>query len=503
VTSSAVGAFDPGPDGWVRTLLVLNGVVAGTLAVLPAARSASDRRTAYGALEPASRRDPLTGLDDRRGLLSEIGTWLDATPAQRPAVLFVDLDGLKWINDSRGHAAGDQILISVAHRMRAAARPTDLLARLGGDEFVVGLRGVRDAGEALAVAERLLAALAEPVHVPGAGELFPRASIGVAVAEATSTAEGLLLDADAAMYRAKAEGGSQVSLFNPVMQAAARRRHAVEHALHSALRDRQLDLHFQPIVTTGEQRIVGFEALARWRHDQLGVVSPTEFVPAAETSGLIHDLGAELLVRALSEAVTWPPAPDGTDYTLAINVSWLQLARGGFPGLLAEALNTSGVDPSRICVEVTETALSDAVDAVAAALLLVQTMGVSVAIDDFGTGHASVRYLTQLPIDVVKIDRSFVVGVGADDRADGIVAGIVAMARSRSLTVIAEGVEVPRQLAALERFGVPLAQGYLLGRPLPAPQLSRLIGAPVPALRLVPTPVVHPVIHPVIPRQRP
>jgi EAL domain-containing protein (putative c-di-GMP-specific phosphodiesterase class I) len=305
-----------------------------------------------------------------------------------------------------------------------------------------------------------------------------------------------LLAAEAALRRAKVDGGSQVVLFHPSMRRQSRRPYDIEQALLGAVRDGSVTVHYQPVFGTDEEGIVGFEALARWTDPRLGPVSPDEFIPVAEATGMIHELGAVVLERALRDAAQWPLRPDGRPYTVAVNVSWMQLARPGFSSLLASALNATRVDPDQVCIELTETAITDSMDLVSASLLLIRTMGVHVAIDDFGIGHATLRYVTQLPIDAVKLDRTFVMNVDTDERPRSVVAAVVAMAASRGLRLVAEGVETQAQLAALRELGVRQVQGFLLGVPAPVEQVLDLLGQSARPLRAVPPWVVHPVIPP-------
>lgn len=433
----------------------------------------------------------------RRRLHDAIAQWVVGGDASAPAVLAVDVDELRSINDAHGSAAGDEVVRAVGDRLSAAARPEDLVTHLGGGRYAVVVRYARDPAEAVAIAGRMLGSVTSPVMLPTADEVVPRASIGVTVGAVGRDAAATLLDAEAALRRAKRDGGSQVLLFHPSMRRQSRRTYDIEHALHAAIREGAIGIRYQPIAGTGDEGIVGFEALARWTDPRLGPVAPDEFIPVAEATGMIHELGADILERALRDASRWPTRPDGRPCTIGVNVSWMQLARPGFSSLLASVLNATGADPDQVCIELTETAITESMDLVSASLLLIRTMGVHVSIDDFGIGHATLRYLTQLPIDGVKLDRTFVTRVDEDERPRSVVAGVVAMASARGLRLVAEGVETQQQMDALRDLGVPQVQGFLVGPALASEDVPALLGHGARPLRAVPPPrVLHPVIPP-------
>ena len=432
-----------------------------------------DRKTIEAQLAHQATHDLLTALPNRARLLQLMSA--SFATAEPMALLFVDLDRFKWVNDSLGHEAGDLLLVEVADRLRRLLRPNDVVARLGGDEFVVLAHGVRQASTAVALADRIADALRRPVLLPGDRESYASASIGIAVAGDGDRPETLLRDADTAMYQAKAAGGAAHALFTPSMRAATVRHHELESALRRAVRAGELSVVYQPEVRLAEGSVRAFEALVRWNDPVWGAVPPGEFVPIAEESDLILELGVWVLRQALADAASWPLLADGTRATLAVNVSRRQLAQPGFPAIVASLLAEARMPASAVCLEVTETALTQDVESVVVALHELRHLGIAIAIDDFGTGHASLTYLTRLPVDWLKVDRTFVSGLGQDARSAAIVGAVTAMARAFGLQVVAEGVEDDAQLAALRRLDVDLAQGYYFSRPVPATYVPGLI----------------------------
>ena len=441
-----------------------------------------ERKVVEAKLAHQATHDMLTGLPNRAELMELMAA---AFEAQEPlALLFIDLDRFKWSNDSLGHEAGDRLLVEVADRLRRVLRPGDVVARLGGDEFVVLAHGVREVSTAVALADRVMEVVRRPVSLPAGRESYASASIGIAIAGAEDGPDTLLRDADTAMYQAKAAGGASYALFTPSMRAAAVRHHELEGALRRAVRAEELTVWYQPEVRLVDGTVRAFEALVRWTDPVWGPVAPSEFVPIAEESDLIQELGVLVLRQALAAAATWPTLPDGSRPVLAVNVSRRQLAQPGFPAQVAAALASSGDPASSVCLEITETALTQNVESVVTALHELRHLGVQIAIDDFGTGHASLTYLTRLPVDVLKVDRTFVSGLGRDDRSAAVVAAVTAMGRAFGLTVVAEGVEDDGHLDALRAIDVDLAQGFLFSRPVPADHVARLLrdDAPAPAV---------------------
>ncbi|MBY8850427.1 bifunctional diguanylate cyclase/phosphodiesterase [Saccharothrix longispora] len=414
------------------------------------------RRALEDALRERSERDELTGLFGRRHFLGLVDRALAA--GARVALLLVDLDRFKEVNDTAGHQAGDRRLVEAARLLRSTTGPDDVVARLGGDEFAV-LTAVPDDGDGgVPLAERVLAALAGP------GGRAIRASIGIAVpgrAGTGRTSEDLLRDADVAMYVAKREGGGRARSFERAMgeDVAARQRDQAD--LRAALTNEELVLHYQPIIDLAEARTTHAEALVRWRHPGRGLLGPDRFIGLAEETGLIVPLGAHVLRSACGQAVRWQRG--GHPLGVAVNVSPWQLAGEAFPRQVDELLTTTGLEAGLLTVEVTESVWAD--EAAMRVLMDVRDLGVRIALDDFGTGYSSLNYLRRYPFDLVKIDKSFTDGLGEDDRTEGVVRCIIDLAAVLGARTVAEGVETPDQARWLRDAGCGYLQGYLFGRP--------------------------------------
>lgn len=435
----------------------------------------TDRKAARDELRALATHDPLTGLANRAELLAEITRAVSASQrsARSTAVLMMDLDRFKAVNDTLGHAAGDELLIAAARRLNEVVRAGDLVARLGGDEFVVVMRELADPSEAARAAGRLVQAFQAP-FVVGDRELFATASVGVAIAAPTTRAGDLLREADTAMYAAKEAGRDRVSLFNEDLRTAVATRMTIEADLRHALDRGELAVWYQPEVDLSSGAAVALEALLRWFHPDGSVWTADRFVDIAEETGLILDIGDWVLRQACTHGAAWAAAHPDHPVTVRVNVSALQLAETGLVEALDSALSASGLDPALMCVEITETALLRRTTTTAANLAAIHARGISLAIDDFGTGYASLTYLNQYPIDVIKIDRSFVTeAAGADD---GLVAGIIALATTLGITVTAEGVEHPTQASRLRQMGCPSAQGWLYSAAVPAEDVPGLLG---------------------------
>ena len=420
--------------------------------------------------------DPLTGLPSRLLLMNRLEAAIariDRT-GTHVAVLFIDLDRFKVVNDSLGHHAGDRLLVAVADRLRAAARRHELAARFGGDEFVIVCEDIADARDAVAVAERLLRTLSRPFDfddVPA----FVGGSIGIAVTSDPDAAPAdLVRDADAAMYRAKQAGGGRWSIFDQVVRDRAVARQATEAALRSAIENDELVVHFQPEVSVATGEIVGVEALVRWERPGAGLVSPADFIPIAEETGLIVPIGRWVLNAACMQAKDF----DDGRLVIRVNVSARQLAEPGLADTVKEALAASGLPPERLVLEVTESVVLEDGDRSVAALQALRDIGVGVSLDDFGTGYCSLSYLRRLPIDSLKIDRSFVRGLGHEADDDSIVTSVIDLARSMGVSVVAEGVETEAQLAGLRARGCDTMQGFLFARPGPASAVAALMAQP-------------------------
>jgi diguanylate cyclase (GGDEF)-like protein/PAS domain S-box-containing protein len=442
---------------------------------------AFERHTVDEALRHRVLHDSLTGLPNR---LSFVDSLQDAlrrgTASGSPVgVLFLDLDHFKLINDSIGHHAGDDLLREVAPRLRAHLRPGDVVARFGGDEFGILVDRLADEEEALAIADRVAGAFAEPYSMGGADH-FVSASIGVAVARPVGRepvdAEMLIRDADAAMYRAKERGRGRCEMFDAEMRARAVRRLEVERELRGALDRNELELHYQPLIALGSGEIVGLEALVRWQHPQRGVLDPGEFVSIAEDSGLIEPIGRWVQETACRQALVWHALqPDRRPLDVSVNLSARQVAHRDLADSVAEILARTGLEPVNLRLEITESSLVEESATATATLAALSEIGVRLVLDDFGTGYSSLAYLNRFPFDALKIDRSFVEGLGIEQERTAIVEAVIGMARALSLDAIAEGVENEAQLSELRRLGCDYAQGHLFSRPLAPQKVTELL----------------------------
>ncbi len=430
--------------------------------------------------------DVLTGLPNRGLLLDRLRQILKAsfrrTSQNLFAVMLLDLDRFKHVNDSLGHAAGDMLLTELARRVERLIRPEDTLARLGGDEFALLFDCISSTDQSLVLAHRIHEALAPPFYVEGA-EIFVTASIGVAPGpRRNALAEDLLRDADVAMYRAKAKGKATSVVFDPSLHLAAQKRLALEIDLKRAVDDHAIEVFYQPIVCLGSRRICGFEALARWRRNGTDFTPPEVFIPVAEETGLIGRLGESVLGQACREAAHWLeffPA-DQREPILSVNVSVRQLWQPSFADDVAQALAVSGLPACRLQLEITESDLVDRADKTMGALSRLKAMGLTLSIDDFGTGCSSLSYLHRFPFDCLKVDRSFVSAMAAGNESLEIVRTIVSLAHSLGKQTIAEGVERQAQALTLLRLGCEYGQGYLFSRPVPPNEARALIESGLP-----------------------
>ena len=440
--------------------------------ICAAIRDITDRKEAQAELAHQALHDALTGLPNRALLLDRLDQALAQSQrtGSRVAVLFLDLDRFKLVNDSRGHGAGDELLIGVAERLGRVLRPADTVARFGGDEFVMICQDAGEVGHAMHVADRVADVLRAPFRL-GGDDMFVNVSIGIAVSDGSTSAAELLRDADAAMYQAKEQGRGRCEFFDETMRTEAAARLDLQTALHWAISRQEMRVFFQPLVDVRSGEPVGVEALARWAHPTDGIVTPDAFIKLAEESGLIVPIDLAVMEAATAQTARWPRRIGGVPLSVAANLSVHHLHHPGLLGHVRQVLDASGLEPSSLCLELTESVLLEDVDRHIRTLLELRELGVRLAIDDFGTGFSSLTYLKRFPVDVVKIDRSFVAGLGTDMSDTAIVRSVIELAHALSLVVVAEGVERPDQLEALRSLGCDLAQGYLFSPPRPSEEL--------------------------------
>ncbi len=433
-------------------------------------------RDVVARLEHAASHDLLTGLPNREVLLARLTRELmrTATAGERIAVLFVDLDNFKLVNDSLGHSSGDEVLREMAKRVVGCLGTEDTASRFGGDELVILHPRARVGSEA-ALGALMLATIAKPIVIRGK-EVVVSASIGISLcAPAEKSAERLLREADTALYAAKSRGRARLQQFNDELYAQAERRVQVESDLRLALRTAQLFVVYQPQVSLDSGRVVGLEALVRWRHPTLGVVPPDDFIPVAEECGLIVDLGRQVLREACRQLTEWARLAPGRPLAMAVNVSPREVEAPGFIEGLARILADTEIEPTALCLEITEKAVTGATADTVRVLDQVRQMGVYVAIDDFGTQHSSLTRLRDLPAEVLKIDRGFIDGLSTEPGDTAIVSSILSLAYAMGKHPIAEGVEKREQAVALLRMGCTVAQGYLFSPPVAPEQVLALL----------------------------
>ncbi|UHC15432.1 EAL domain-containing protein [Methylobacterium currus] len=477
VAPEAPETFAPGPsqrhrrrDGSLIDVEVFSGPIPleGLNATLTACVDVTEQRRAEQRIAHMALHDALTGLPNRVLFHRRLAEAMAA--GTRLGLLCLDLDHFKLVNDTLGHPAGDALLRQVAERLRACLDADGLVARLGGDEFAVLRPAGRDA--VLGLADRIIAALGRPFALEGQ-DVTIGVSIGIALApEHGDDPDALLRKADTALYAAKADGRRTRRLFEPAMDAALQSRRALERDLRAAIAAESLEVHYQPLVATGSLAVTGCEALLRWRHPERGFVSPGEFIPVAEETGLIATLGEWVLRRACREAAGWPEA-----VRVAVNLSPAQFRTPDLVGTVARVLTESGLDPARLELEITEQVMLEESTANIAVLHRLRGLGLRIAIDDFGTGYASLSYLRAFPFDKIKIDRSFTAALGREATAGAIVQAVIGLGASLGITTLAEGVETAAQLTALHRSGCDEVQGFLFSRPVPAEEIRRLVAA--------------------------
>jgi diguanylate cyclase (GGDEF)-like protein len=433
-----------------------------------AVREEADARSLYLAYH-----DSLTGLSNRLLFKEQLERALaDVSETPNPvAVLFVDLDGFKSVNDTLGHSIGDQLLKSIAIRIRDVLPENGSLARFGGDEFAILQTSVGQPSAAIQLAEQIIEVVGRPSFIEGC-DVSVTASVGIAVANADSmNAENFLKSADIAMYGAKAKGPGNYRMFDPEMEAVVQARTALEREMRNGIVHNQFRVFYQPLVNLETQEVTAFEALMRWEHPERGLVSPAEFIPLAEDTGLIVRLGEWTMREACSEAMNWP-----ADIAVSVNLSAVQFAKGDLVATVMNALASSGLSASRLELEVTESVMLERTDHNMRILDQLHELGVRIAMDDFGTGYSSIGYLRSFKFDKLKIDRSFVKDLLADEKSLAIVRAIVGLGASFGITTTAEGVETEDQRKCLSHEGCTEVQGYLYSKPLPPDQISALLG---------------------------
>ena len=444
------------------------------------------------AAEHAALHDRLTGLPNRALLLDRLAVCVENArrdPARTFALLLVDLDGFKRINDSLGHEIGDRLLVHVAGRLAQGLRTGDLVsrastpARLGGDEFLVLLEGLSGAADAARVAERLLAALTEPAEI-GGHRVAVTACVGITTSErGYRSASEVLRDADIAMDRAKSGPRGRYVLFDEAMHRDVTQRLALEAALREGVEHDALELHYQPVVRLADASLAGFEALVRWSHPEHRSVPAAELIQVAEDTGLIHTLGLQLLRRGCRQLVAWHAAiPESRSLRLSVNLSRRQLVHGELSLWIAEVIRESGIDPTKLSLEVTETSMLPDLEAAVAVLLELRDLGVSLVLDDFGTGYSSISHLHRMPLSAMKIDRSLVTQAQEESRYATALQAIVGIAGAFGLGIVAEGIETYAQLAMVRAFGIEFGQGFLFSRAVPPAEAERMLRSGRPLL---------------------
>ncbi|MGN7202046.1 putative bifunctional diguanylate cyclase/phosphodiesterase [Arthrobacter sp. SAFR-044] len=436
---------------------------------------------AHLEMQKMAMQDPLTGLANRSALLEALRAPLEARAAadgeraeEGPAILLMDLDAFKSINDSLGHTAGDQVLVTVGDRLRAAVRSSDVVARLGGDEFAIVMPSA-SADQAAIVAHRILASLKEPVELPGRS-VRCGASIGLSVGSAGQSPEDMLMEADVAMYASKAEGQNKLHRFEPALLLMRRLRSQLVDDLRAAIKNDALTLYYQPVVELGTGRIEGVEALVRWNHPTRGFIMPDEFIPLAEEAGLISELGLWVLRTAVKQLRAWIDATlVDSRFSVRINISATDLQSLQFIEDVRNTLQETGVRPEQVVLELTEVAIVKGNELDRYSLGGLRGLGVGIEIDDFGTGYSSISYLRRLPVDRVKVDRSLITGLESDPNQPALVAAVLQLVRACGLEAVWEGVETAEQAEILRGLGCRSAQGYYFSRPVPPDRIPELL----------------------------
>ncbi len=440
----------------------------------------SARKEAEQQLLRDALHDGLTGLPNRVLFIDRLErsiARLARDSAHRYAVLFMDLDRFKLINDSLGHSTGDQLLIEFAARLAACLRPGDTVARFGGDEFTVLLDDPREPSNATQVADRILEALKIP-FVLGKQEIFVNVSVGIATSEGNySRPQDVLRDADIAMYRAKSLGKARHQMFDSTMHSRTVKLLQIENDLRRAIDRREFELHYQPILNIATNQLRGFEALVRWRHPERGLIPPSDFIPVAEETGLIVPLGHWVLREGCRQIAEWQATVPDHPLDININLSGKQFTQADLIEMVTGVLKETGVAPERLILEITESVVMENPEATITMLHRIKALGVKINIDDFGTGYSSLAYLQRFPVDTMKIDRSFVARMGQDAESVEIIRTIIALAHNLNMKVTAEGIETAEQLEQLQNLRCENAQGFYLSRPLDQAAATKVLGA--------------------------
>jgi diguanylate cyclase (GGDEF)-like protein len=439
----------------------------------------TERQRAEKQIAHLARHDPLTDLPNRMLFREKLTEALAHTNrGQQLAVLYLDLDHFKAVNDTLGHPVGDELLRTVAERLRGCLRETDMAARLGGDEFAIVQTAINTPANAAALARRLRDTICAPYNLNGHAAVI-NTSIGIALAPSDGTSpDAIMKNADMALYRAKSDGRGAYRFFEPEMDATMQRRRALELAMRNALHNGEFELYYQPVINVDDATVTSCEALIRWHHPERGLISPAEFIPLAEEIGMIVTIGEWVIRRACLDAAAWPPA-----IKVAVNLSPTQLLSASLLPIIQEALAEAQLPADRLEIEITEAVLMHSTEATLASLRRLRDLGVQIALDDFGTGYSSLSYLRRFPFDKLKIDRSFIGTLGEGTESINIVRAVAGLAKSLDMTTTAEGVETEDQFAQIRELGCTQLQGFLISPPVPVNQLARLFIRQVTASR--------------------
>lgn len=470
---------DSGEWAWLSVSAQPRSDVAGAVAeVICTLEDVTQQKVAEAELTLHNLRDSLTSLPNRALFMERLSRAILRSDRRKffAAVLFLDLDRFKVVNDSLSHEAGDRLLVQVANRIRGCLRPEDTVARLGGDEFAVLFEDIVSVGDGITVADRISQGLMHPFNL-GGQEVFTTCSMGIAISTGSDTVPAeLLRDAEVAMYRAKAKGEGSIEIFDPSMNAQALARFHMDAELRRALERNEFELHYQPVVGLRSGRIEGFEALVRWRHPERGMIPPLEFISLAEETGLIVPLGRWVLEEACRQAGEWRRTfPTDRPRLMNVNISARQFQSRDLIHTVLGALHAAGLEPADLKLEITESIMMKDPEASLEAMKIFRSMNIHLVIDDFGTGYSSLGYLKRFPVDTLKVDKSFVDGLGKDPESSAIVSAVISLARALGMRVTAEGIETREQMLQLQVLKCDQGQGYHFARPLPKAAAEELL----------------------------